>query len=109
MKEEELRERVNDSLHDLGISVKRGHACSLSQTGEEYIEICITAKDIVRMIVAIISSFEGKTLYWRVPPEFDRDLCFDNTMKVYFRFLVSDAPVIYQTEEENTSVAHWVT
>ena len=82
----------------------------LSSTGEEYVELSIRALSVEALVTATAGAVSGfrrglgreTRLYWRVRPEFSKR---GEQYKSYVRFLVTDKPEIYATENESRAAA----
>ena len=81
----------------------KGFPCPISQTGEEYIEIILTAQnthELAKMMAGAIAAYgkSGDRLYWRIEPEYDETMW--KTKKAYARFLVTGEKEIFTSMEE---------
>lgn len=101
-----LRETVDKLLTERGFKVVDGFHGSLSQTGEEYVELQIQSNpasiaEYAGMVFGVVTSYgaPGCTVYWRVRPEIPGDARW-RTDRVYFRFLTTAKMPMFDEEND---------
>jgi len=98
---EDVKSRIKEKYGIVDFLI--GFPCVVSQTGEEYIEVVLTAqntKELAKMMAGAIAAYgkAGDRLYWRIEPEYDESMW--KAKKGYARFLVTDKKEIFPSMEE---------
>lgn len=91
----EFQAEVETWLMDLGVECRDGIPAAISQTGEPYTELTITANSRAEMLLAVVGAVSfnrprlghGLTCYWRVRPELRR---VDDKARCFVMFLLTN-------------------